>query len=357
MAWKTPGNSFAWIFPVGRGSCAFLRTRLNHGFILDMAPGYEGFEIGKFILKNFVPDLSTYPATGKDQKKIAQVILSHPHTDHISRCSELKSTLLDPHLLTCPNDKVPGEEIDWKRLGNKPGSESVESEYRSLFAKRTPPLQTIQFQGVASSAGLEYGVYYVSPPVVAKLHPSNDNHYTNSTSLVFWFRNASDTILFPGDIMPEGLEHILKNRPGTQKRFTSFSPRTDAANWHSATGTQPTLKQLLNQYGLSVLVAPHHGLESCWSDELYSAIKGGKPREVCISESYKEHKNFGDTDPRYQSERGAELTRMLYDKKWVEKRTMTTKAGHHILIAMSGDGKPVMYADTDPEYLLTLVKA
>jgi beta-lactamase superfamily II metal-dependent hydrolase len=225
-----------------------------------------------------------------------------------------------------------------------------------LFAKRKPPLQTIEYEGVSSSRELEYGVYYIRPPVCAQLHPNNDNHYTNSTSLVFWFRSGNDTMLFPGDIMPDGMAHLLANRRGTEKRFTRFDANANGNQWHFATSNQPDLKTLLTQHGLSVLVAPHHGLESCFSEDLYKAIRGGKPRTVVISESEMLHDNFGGTHPIYQSDRGAELVKMEVDRAWESRRSVTTKADHHILVIMSGEGRPVIYANTDPDYLLRILK-
>ena len=43
-----------------------------------------------------------------------------------------------------------------------------------------------------------------------------------------------------------------------------------------------------------------------------------------------------------------------YDRSNQFKRSVTTKAGHHIVILLSGVGKPIIYADTDPNYLLGL---
>jgi hypothetical protein len=40
MAWKNTAASYIWIFPTGRGNSAFVRTALNHGFILDLGTGY-----------------------------------------------------------------------------------------------------------------------------------------------------------------------------------------------------------------------------------------------------------------------------------------------------------------------------
>ena len=121
MSWKYPHASLIWIFPVGRGNCAFLRTKLNHGFILDMAAGHDGFDIKKFIVQNFLPLLDKYPADS--ERRIAQAVLSqHPHRDHIARCGELKDgSKLHPHLVTCPNNKVADEAINWWRVDNPKG--------------------------------------------------------------------------------------------------------------------------------------------------------------------------------------------------------------------------------------------
>ena len=40
---------------------------------------------------------------------------------------------------------------------------------------------------------------------------------------------------------------------------------------------------------LTVLIAPHHGLESCYSPERFGAMKGGKPRLNILSERRKSH--------------------------------------------------------------------
>jgi hypothetical protein len=124
------------------------------------------------------------------------------------------------------------------------------------------------------------------------------------------------------------------------------------------TGSQPDLKSLLGKFGLSVLVAPHHGLKSCFSEDLYKAIKNGFPREVIISESRKYRENHGETHPNYQREGGAELTQIEVDGRIDPKRrSVSTKDGHHILVVMNGDGAPGMFAHTNPNYLLTKIKA
>ena len=107
MAWENSLDTHIWIFSVGRGIAAFVRTGLNHGFIVDMASSDE-FSPADFIKKNLSPKLTKY----KDFR-IAQGLLSHPHRDHIQQCDYLENGKpLHPKLLTCPNDRQPKEEFD-----------------------------------------------------------------------------------------------------------------------------------------------------------------------------------------------------------------------------------------------------
>lgn len=359
MAWKFSNSSFVWVFPVGRGNCAFLRTGLNHGFILDMGSEYE-FDISEFIKKWFVPDLTKYPdASGE---KIAQAVLSHPHEDHITNCGVLHEKELYPALVTCPNDKTEGEQFNWSRHGNPEGTEELIETYKSLYAKRKPPLQSIRYDGTLSLPNLEYGLYYVRPPVCEKLHPSDDNKYGNTTSIMFYFRQGGHSILFPGDMTPEGMKLVLADR--AEKRYSRFyntgSPAT--ADWHLKTGSQPSLRSVLGTHGLSVLMAPHHGLESCYSPELYDAIHATnpnlphKPQLVVISERRKRHDNDGNTDARYYGERGGIGVTATVDGETSRVSSLGTKHGLHIVILFHGTGAVRVFAHKNPYTLLNEVK-
>jgi len=354
MGWETSLSSFIWVFPVGRGNCAFLRTALNHGFILDMGGG-DLVDPVDFIRKKFLGKLSKYPEA--DGHSIAQAVLSHPHSDHIRQCESLESGDLYPTLLTCPNDKVETERLDWDRIKNPDGDADLTETYKKLYADRQPPLQTIHHKAASSLPNLEYGIYYISPPQCDVLHEaeSSANEYGNCTSIMFYFRQGKHTILFPGDMTPEGMEHVLEERSGAQKRFTRFSTTnvSEEASWHESTGLQPSLKSQLQHFGLTILVAPHHGLKSCYSEHLYKAIKGEKPSLVVLSERRKKHENDGDTHPCYQSEKGAVGMDVSIDaKKEKGRRSVSTKDGHHILIVFSETGPPKVYADQDPEQLI-----
>jgi hypothetical protein len=315
----------------------------------------EDFNPAEFIEETFSQKLSKYK-----ERKIAQAVLSHPHRDHIQESDALgKDNPLHPQLLTCPNDRQPGEEVDWTRIkDDREGSAELLQTYRNLFSKRTPPLQTIEYDTNRQlTSTLEYGLYYLRPPVCALLHPKDDNEYGNATSVMVYLRHGVNTILFTGDMTPEGMERILSDGKGVEKRFTIFKPSfsRDHPGWHEKTSDQPGLADRLGAYGLSVLVAPHHALESCFSQDLYDAMKDGKPELVAISEKRHTRPEDGKIHAAYQGADGATGLSVLVDGVRERRYSVSTANGHHILIVFNGTGVPKVYAEKDIKDLLEIV--
>lgn len=358
--WRDTYFSYIWIFNVGRGLSIFIRTALNHGIIYDFGSS-EDFSPIEFIEDNIIPYLYEYKG-----KKIAQTIISHPHLDHISEIESLidSDSPFNAVLHTCPHDKYdedyPDERIDWERVNNPTGSEEKIKIYRSLYEdeKRELPLQTIQYDSEHSVPDLEYGIYYIRPPTLNDLFPKDDQNYTNGTSLVFFFRHGLHTLLIPGDIPPSAMDFLLKERSGCEKRYTIFS-RIESQNhpdWHIETSDQPSLKGCLQQQGLSILVAPHHGLESGYSETLYNSILGGKPQLVIISEKRHLSPSDGQVDERYQTEEGAEGISINIEGTIRSRYSISTRNGHNILIIFKGtSGSPKVFAEREPEKLLDKV--
>jgi hypothetical protein len=359
VGWDASFDTHIWIFAVGRGNAAFIRTGMNHGFILDM--NAVDFDVAQFVREKFVPRLDLYaqPNSKEKGRKIAQAILSHPHGDHISQCAELqRDRPLHPALLTCPHDKSPDgggldERLNWKRICNRESDAENVRTYQELYRQRTLPLQTIQYVQGRNVPNLEYGIFYIRPPVCEKIHPNNDNEYGNSTCIMFYLRHGNSSILFPGDMTPQGMGYVLAEREGVEKRYTKFNARWAGQNpnQHCKTGGQPSLKSLLGQ-GLTVLVAPHHGLESCYCPSMFAQLPGRRPRLVVISERIKTHENDGDTDPKYNCGSG-----LLVDieGRQTQRPSVHTKQDHHLLIVFQNSGGVRVYADRDPNRLFDKV--
>lgn len=352
MAWHTSLDTHIWIFNVGRGLAVFVRTGMNQGFLIDSGSSAD-FSPTEFIKEHLAPTLDKY-----DGHQFAQVLHSHPHSDHISECAELKDKDYSAGLITCPHDKggtEANEKLNWKRIINPEGTDELVKDYKSLYANRTPPLQTIKHTNKAAvPPNLEYGIYYVRPPQCEDFHESDDNDYGNATSILFYLRYGTNSILLPGDCTPDAMKCLLNEGDGAEKRYTVFSRAATAQHpdWHQKTLDQPSLKSLLTDRGLSVLVAQHHGLESGYSPELYAAMKNGKPQLVVISEKEHTSETDGTIHPIYDSKDGASGLSVEIEGSTKTVRSLKTLDGCHILVVFNGAGVPKVYADSDPENLL-----
>jgi len=317
----------------------------------------DDFSPAEFCREYILPHLDKYK-----NHYLAQLIISHPHTDHFSDISNVfadRSPSLVPQLLTCPHDKQEAaaeERFDFTRLQIPDADEEAKAlieEYREAYKSRYLPLQTILFDSQRTVPNLEYGIYYLQPTTCAKLYPEDDLKYVNATSIVLFLRYGSNSILFPGDIPPEALEALLDEKQGSEKRYTRFDRKfATSSDWHEKTADQPSLKSVLGSHGLSILVAPHHGLESCYSPYLFKCMKNGKPRLVVISEKRHKTPRDGKVDFRYQSKDGANGLDVEIDGITERRFSVSTRNGHHILIEFGGTGRPRVYASTDPTCLV-----
>jgi len=362
-SWVHSFKSHIWIFNVGRGLCIFIRTPLNQGIIYDFGDSEE-FKPTDFLKEYIIPYLDNYEGC-----KIAQRIISHPHADHISNIKCLinekgeEEKIFFAFLHTCPHHKIEGsakpEALNWERIKNPEGSENNIEIYKFLYKRRNLPLQTICYKSPRSIPNLEYGLYYIRPPVVEKIYPpgsdKNDQEYANGTSIVLFYRHGYHTIIIPGDMNPETFKHLLEEEEGLEKRYTTFNKQQsiDHPTWHKLSSDQPSLKSLLGLHGLSILIAPHHGLESGFSEELYESIKEGKPGLVVISEKRHLTDKDGKVDPIYSSSDGAIGQKVFIEGREEVRYSVSTRNNHHILILFQGtSGKPEVFLEKDPETLL-----
>lgn len=359
-SWVSSLMSHVWVFNVGRGLSIFIRTALNQGIVYDFGSS-EDFKPSEFLGKNIIPHLDKYK-----EYQVAQAVISHPHADHIADIGclvepDIENSPFHPHLLTCPHDKTEGaaqpEAIDWNRIDNPKSSDNNVEIYKSLYRgkERKLPLQTICYDSKRSIPNLEYGLFYVRPPVVNDVFPDNDQEYGNGISLVVFYRHGFHSLLIPGDLNPAIFKHLLDENWGHEKRYTAFDRRQSALHptWHEQTHDQPSLKSLLRSRGLSILVAPHHGLKSGFSEDLYRAIKEEKPGLVVISEKRHLSETDGEVDPFYQSADGAKGQKVYIGSKEESRYSVSTRDGHHVLMLFQGTGgQPEVYLEKEPETLL-----
>jgi len=103
------------------------------------------------------------------------------------------------------------------------------------------------------------------------------------------------------------------------------------------------------------LVAPHHGLESGYCQDLFDSMKGGKPTINLISERRHSRDGDGTVHPRYQSEEGAEGIPVDIEGRKEHRFSVSTRQGHHILVVFQGTvARPRVYLRANPHDLLEI---
>jgi len=358
--WASSRKSFILIFNVGRGLAIFIRTSINQGFIYDLGSS-EGFSPLEFLEENIIPYLDKYIAADGKESNIAQRIISHPHADHFTDIGNLfdddddEKDIFYAGLHTCPHDKAGSDEmLDWNRMTNSGKSDALIEKYKLLYFGRNLPLQAIMYKGKWFEQ-TEYGIYYVKPPIVDEICPDNDQDYSNGLSIVLYYKHGNHSILIPGDITPDVFNYLLDEEEGVEKRYTKFSKsfHVNHPDWHLKNSDQPSLKQLLQDHGLSILLAPHHGLESGFLDYLYEQLGERKPGLVVVSEKRHTDEGDGEVDPIYSSEEGSIGQNVYIDGEKSDSYSISTRNGHHILIIFDGSAKkPLVYLEKEAEDLI-----
>lgn len=327
----------------------FIRLPNNVGIAYDLGNS-DDFSPADFIEEHFVDHLAEYHGNS-----IAQTVVSHPHQDHIQQASEVNSReKLKPQLITLPHDvdyDGPDEIVDFSRIENDDNRDLI-AEYKELYSGRTPPLQTV----IPTDCGeiestLEYGIYYMRPPEVDGIHPSNDHHYGNGLSICLYLRQESHTLWVTGDVTPEVHEKILEGTSEIERRFSDFNGN-QIEDAHQKTTEQRTPAALLGEHGLTILVAPHHGLESCFCQKVFDVSKGNRSDLVAASEKRHTGKNDGKVDARYSDADHVNGLDVDIEGKEECRRLITTRDGHHMLLILGGDGAPDVILRKNPDDLL-----
>ena len=355
--WKNSNKTYIWIFNCGRGLSICARLPNNQGIIYDLGCS-EDFSPLSFIEKEIMPYLDYYD----DFKKPGQIILSHPHTDHIQEVERLhESDVLNPGLITLPHDKDIDDQIDelvdFSRIMRDDNKEIIEK-YRRLYKKRNPPLQTLQSDKCSSTnENVSYGIFYMRPPEISKIYQEDDQKYVNGLSICLYLRHNRHSIWIPGDITPEIHENVIEGSESIEKRFSYFSepPEDYPDDYYEKTSVQPNPSELFQEHGLTAIVAPHHGLESCFFQGLYDSIPGEKPLLNIVSEKRHTSETEGVVDDRYSDEKHSLGTYVDIEGSSYSKRLISTRSGHHICIIFGRDSlRPKIFLRKNPDDLLNL---
>ncbi len=364
MKLKRNQNLEIYLFNVGRGLSILVKTPQNQILVYD-AGSTENFSPIEKIYNsdNFLSEMSEY-----GERKIAQLIISHPHLDHISDLTNDNTSFLknNASLVTCQNDKDDQDDLDHKidfSLINNPKDDCNQiANFKDLYKERYLPLETMNSD--IDGFDFKFGYYYLT-------HKQIDEHirsvrvkkdydddysenekqdYTNSLSIVLYIYYCGKSVLIPGDITPWALEEILKGN--CEKRFTNYKKnKSDETRqkWTSQTCDQPKLGTLVSQ-GLTILVAPHHGLESGYCQYLFDCL-GKKKTEVILISEKPVSSNSGSIAKQYQN--GTCSNGIIYGDTEEKRWSLTTRKDGNIKIIIEPDSNWTIETNTNYKELFS----
>lgn len=296
-----------WIFHVERGVAGAIRTPDGHWIAIDLGSSKDFCPVNDFFLKHI-------PANGNERRKIAQLIISHPHNDHMTALKRFDEKFY-PDLLTVPNDNDQQElrdRVNWERIQNQ-NDELTNYLRENMLPGRQPPLRAFSAD---KSNGFVFEIYYLPPHVCENDDDLQKSNYQNNISILVRLNYKGNVVLFSGDMMKDGMKKLIDT--------TEFGNK-------------------LKDYGVDYLVAPHHGLRSSFSVDLFGAMKGGKSRINIISEKQTNIDSNEIVDDRYGKSDFASGGRVFIDGKFESKRKIRTSVVGHINIRLLEDKRTLVY--------------
>lgn len=235
--------------------------------LIDCGKSCDYNPITDFLLPLYKKSNYEKSSANSSRYKIDQLIISHPHKDHCSAINEFDSNFF-PDLLTCPNcnEGMPeGHMINWNLFGNE--EEEYMKTLKKMLVGRIPPLR-------ATSDQNEF-IYYLPPQSIENDQILRKESYCNNISIATFLIINNYRVFLPGDLQKEGMKEIIRQNYLLKNKLKG---------------------------GVDVLICPHHGLRSSFSQELFDNMKDNKTRSLnIISEKVNIPEEARDIDGRYCS--------------------------------------------------------
>lgn len=262
------------LWDVGHGLSIWIKTPAGHNHWIDAGSNSnDDFSPAKHVFENY------------SEKNMDYLIISHPDKDHIENLPDLIDFFGEPRVL-CRSKSLPAKE--------KYGDESFEYQrvYKDLDTRFTSPIT--------------YEKSPQNPDYNGGIEIKNDNLdyrkdlIANNTSVVVFYYYADHLFVCPGDIEPAGWAELWAN---------------------SSAKFQPLIEKASHR----ILVAPHHGRESGYCQDMMDSIN---PHLVLIADKW----GGGETD------RGFRENPLGLDLNGYTEKYKSTKTNGRLKFTIREDG-------------------
>lgn len=269
---------------------------------------------------------------------INQLIISHPHKDHISAIEDFDKSFFADYI-TCPNSNKTTdgsyvqpacEIVNWEGNGMCDPTDYSLIKLKQMINNRNLPLRVVL-------ENMKQYIYWIPPQIVEESEELNTESYANNISLLVIYIINGHLVLLPGDLQKEGLAHLLN---------TDYHGRREH-------GGVISLKTVLDRDQVSVLIAPHHGLKTSFSVDLFNAMKNNKTKCLnIVSEKPKNPDEARTVDGRYAQKDYCEGKNNLESGNGDIPNYMRRTSGGHICIDYSDNNLPKFIIISNKEDLI-----
>ncbi len=296
------------IFNVGAGMSAYCQLNKNR-FIIDLGSSSDFSPTQNFLLP-----LARSQAWGKDKDGkffLDQLILSHLDNDHIVNYDKF-SNFFSCQWITVPNDNpmnLEKNKVKRSLISENDLALKILDQMRLRCPGRKYEKPDIQNPLIFCDNSIG-SLHYLSPTDCEELDfKSTEDYkfYANNISLVVYLVIKGTSILFPGDIMSNGMKELIN------KDFT--------------------FKDKLQRIGVDFLVTPHHGLDTSFPDSLYKTMKYGRTRLNIIPEKKLKKAssdNRSDVSTKY-SDSEFSMGYNVEHNEIISQRSIITSVGHIVI--------------------------
>jgi beta-lactamase superfamily II metal-dependent hydrolase len=271
------------IFDVEHGASAFLRTPTNHAVLIDCGCT-ESFSPALYLAEHELPT-----ATKFDNRALTELIITHPHDDHICDIATVHH-VCEPRLLTRGTynwqDVKVAEDCSYENL-------DTYTDWQAAYTETPVSLPNY---------GMTIDSFSLSPEEAKKV---DESKYLNNSSII-------TVATVPGNL------HTVK---------FLFGGDMETAGWEALLRLRPKFKEVVK--GVHFYIVSHHGHKSGFSEALYAAM--GTPMVNIVSI----HNGDENIDDRYSQEIYAKGATMGGETR----RRITTRCDGTITIDLNEKGQ------------------
>jgi hypothetical protein len=300
------------IFNVGGALSTYTEFGDNKTLLIDIGKSSTYNPIIDFLNPLYTKRKNEKSSIIPDKFKIDQLIISHPHNDHISCISDFDQYFY-ADLLTCPNDNLGmplGHNINWDLFEKSANIDKL----KEMLVGRQPPLKTTCDQNQF--------IYYIPAEECENSNTLTSESYQNNIGIAVFLIVNQHRVFLPADIQKEGMIEIL--------------------NKHHL------LKNKLRG-GVDVLITPHHGLRSSFSTEMFNEMKNKKTRCLNIVSEKLNTNDNREVDGRYSTYDFCEGENNIGGE---DNHFQVKTSRGHILIDYTNTSQPSFEIITNNEELL-----